>query len=54
MGTLVGSPRGFAKIEADFSSNPNAHLFENMDPIHEEEASSHSSRESIEEEEDKH
>jgi hypothetical protein len=33
MGTLVGSPRGFSKIEADFSANPNAYLFENIEII---------------------
>ena len=30
LGTLVGSPRGLVKIDIDFSSNPNAHLFENI------------------------
>lgn len=49
LGTLVGSPRGHAKIDIDFSSNPNAHLFENIYAIQEEEDSR--SRESIEEEE---
>lgn len=52
LGTLAGSPRGLAKIQADFSSNPNAHLFENIYAIEEEdESKSYRSRESIEEEE---
>jgi len=33
MGTLVGSPRGFAKVDAEFSSNPNAYLFDNIEII---------------------
>lgn len=51
MGTLVGSPRGLSKLEADFT-HPNAHLFEIIEPI-QEESLSDSSREGIEEE-DKH
>ena len=43
LGTLVGSPRGHAKID---SSNPNAHLFENIYAMEDSR-----SRESIEEEE---
>ena len=53
MGTLVGSPRGFAKVDAEFSSNPNAYLFDNIEIIQEEQASSSSSSEQSMGEEDK-